>query len=535
MKNIKGKFLVISLAAISFVGCVKDAEVTAYLTQDRKDELAAEDPEKIFTATVNGVYSDLQSFCNTNSSHNYFGQKSFDYLTSLMGNDMIMTNRFAMSIYDYLIDYAGAPYVATGNRWIEYYRVIDNANQILGSIDPETTDPATLRFKAIALGLRGYAYAQLTYLYQFSYYVGADDTVWGKGAKYDWSQELCVPIVTETITGKQARSTVEQVYDQLMGDLEESYRIFEELNMVKTSTPGDFDGCVAATYLARAYMVKHDWANAVKYAQVVIDNFDVLKTKDQLTQGFSSIALPDVVFGMDVTADNTGTYMSYFSQMDYYGQGYAGIGVWRAGFKPLVDRIADDDVRLLWFATKRGNGVGPTGKSFILDLEAYGASGEAMVEYQSVKFVGTGRENIKAGVMEGWELGDYIYLRSEEAYFMKIEALAHQGDAAAVTALNEFMKTRQPSYEYTSTTKAALIEEINYQKRVEFWGEGIEYLDNRRLNIPIDRSDATAGGAENNNHFSGAKLVMQQEDTKLRYQIPQSEIDNNELIEQNEL
>lgn len=38
--------------------------------------------------------------------------------------------------------------------------------------------------------------------------------------------------------------------------------------------------------------------------------------------------------------------MSFFSQMDTYGDGYAGIGVWRAAFKPLVDRIADTDIRL---------------------------------------------------------------------------------------------------------------------------------------------------------------------------------------------
>lgn len=92
------------------------------------------------------------------------------------------------------------------------------------------------------------------------------------------------------------------------------------------------------------------------------------------------------------------------------------------------------------------------------------------VEYQAVKFIGTGRDNIKAGVFSGWELGDYIYLRSEEAYMIKMEALAHKGSAEAVTELNSFMKTRQPDYNYTFTSKADLIEEIIYQKRVEFWG-----------------------------------------------------------------
>lgn len=74
-----------------------------------------------------------------------------------------------------------------------------------------------------------------------------------------------------------------------------------------------------------------------------------------------------------------------------------------------------------------------------------------------------------------------------------MEALAHKGSAEAVTELNSFMKTRQPDYNYTFTNKADLIEEIIYQKRVEFWGEGLEYIDNRRLNIPVDRTDETWG------------------------------------------
>lgn len=534
MKKIIWSLLTLSLA-VPFFSCSEDAEVTAYLTTDQKNEIAAENPDKVFSALVNGMYNDLQSYVRTNSSHNYFGQKSFDYLTSLMGNDMAMTNRYAMSIYHYLLDYGAENYVPTSNRWSEYYRIIDTCNQILSSIEEDATDPAVLKYKAIALGLRGYAYLQLTYLYQFSYYVGADDTKWGKGPKYDWSQELCVPIVTETITGQQPRSTVAQVHEQLMGDLKESYDIFGSIGMTKTASPTDFDGCVAAIYLARAHMIMHNWDEAIKYAQVVIDNFPVLQGEDQLLQGFSSLTLPDIVFGCDITSDNTTVYMSWFSQMDAYGDGYAGIGISRIAFKPLVDRIADDDIRLQWFCCDRSTGTtvqdkngNPVRVTLLRDTR-YRAE-----EYQSVKFIGAGRDVILSDFdaetgAPGWELGDYIYLRSEEAYLMKIEALAHKGDASAVSELESFMQTRQPGYTCPVSAKADLLEEINFQKRVEFWGEGMEYLDNRRLNIPVDRSDATWGAA-NNNHFAGAKLKAEQENPVFRYQLPLSEIENNKMI-----
>ena len=113
--------------------CVEDADVTAYLTEDQLSNVAQDDPDKTFSAAVAGMYSDMQKYYDTDMQHNYFGQKSFDYLTSLMGNDMIMTGRFGMSLYHYLLDYWQQNYTPTNNRWKEYYRVIANANNILTS------------------------------------------------------------------------------------------------------------------------------------------------------------------------------------------------------------------------------------------------------------------------------------------------------------------------------------------------------------------------------------------------------------------
>lgn len=533
MNNIS-KILFSAIAGLSAVSCIEEVSPSAYVSQERLTEIAAENPGKTFSAAVAGLYNDMQQYVEEDVQHNYFGQKSFDYLTSLMGNDMVMTGQYGMSWYHYLIDYKGQNYIPTSNRWHEYYRVIDNANNILKLIDPETTDPEVLNYKAIALGFRGYAYLQLTHLYQFPYYVGADNTKWGKGEKYDHSQDPCVPLLTEETEGDQPRSTVDRIYTQLLSDLETSYSIFSGLGQVKTSSPTDFDGCVAAMYLARAYMVKHDWDNAIKYAQVVIDNYPVLTSEADILQGFSSLTLPDVVFGCDITADNSTVYMSWFSQMDAYGAGYAAIGVTRAAFGPFVDKIADSDVRLKWFCCERTTGVYDDEGAYqgcLLRDTRYGAT-----EYQSVKFIGAGRDAVlevgidpETGAVPGWELGDYIYLRSEEAYLIKAEALAHKNDANAMTVLNDFMKTRQPDYNWTDSDQANLIEEINFQKRVEFWGEGIEYLDNRRLNIPVDRTDAT-WGADKNNHYDGAKLYLEQEDPQFVYQLPISEIENNKEL-----
>lgn len=512
------------LSSAVATSCIKEAYHDTYLGKDRKDEIAEADPDKVFASQEQSIYAYLQSYVYQNSSHNWFGQKSFDYLTSLMGNDMVLTGAYAMSYYHYLFDYRGANYVATANRYHEYYDHIALANEFIASIDKESTNKELLRYLAVALTERGYAYWQLTNLYQRAYYVGADDTAWGKGNIYDWSQYTCVPIVTDEITGNQPLSSVGQVYDQLLGDLEEAYAIFEKIGKVHTPSPTDFDGCVAATYLYRAYMVKHDWDNALKYAQVVIDNIPILTSESDLTQGFSSLTLPDVVLGCDITTDNTTTYMSWFSQMDTYGMGYAGIGVARAGFKPFVDQIADEDIRLQWFCNHARSE-----NNLLRDIDV-----PADVPYQSVKFIGAGRDAIKAlpagaRSASGWELGDYIYLRSEEAWFTKAEALAHQNNLpGARDVLKQVLASRIPNYVCLANTKADVIKEINFQKRVEFWGEGIEFIDNRRLNITVDRLDETWGDA--NNHYVDGKMKFCQEDSHFIYYIPLSEVENNIAI-----
>ncbi|WP_321976369.1 RagB/SusD family nutrient uptake outer membrane protein [Prevotella sp.] len=533
----KSKILMLALASMSLLSsCVDDADQSTYLTEQRRQELLGGDATGVIDAAVTAMYNDMQDYYMTDISHNYFGQKSFDYLTSLMGNDMVMTGRFGMSLNHYNCKYWAQSYAATANRWYEYYKCIDDANKILialNNVDPEGESSLMQKYRAEALGFRGRAYLQLSYLYQQSYYVGCEDTEWGKGEHYDYSESKCVPIVTDKTEGDQPLSTVKQVMKQVTDDLEACYKIYENLGEIKTAANTDFDGTVAAMYLARAYMIMHQWDKALVYANAVCDNYPVLENENDLLQGFSSLNLTDVVFGCDITADNASVYRSWFSQMDAYGAGYAAIGVWRAGYGPFVDKIADDDVRLKWFCCDRSTGVDIEGKRVTLqrDLQR-----KARCEYQSVKFIGAGRDAVLAnadairrgGSAPGWELGDYIYLRSEEAYFMKMEILAHKNDLqGAKELLEQVMVTRQPSYEYKGDmTTQALIKEINFQKRVEFWGEGIEFLDNRRLNIPLDRTSEDP----HNNHYSGSRFKIDQESRQFRYQIPIKEIENNKKL-----
>lgn len=84
---------------------------------------------------------------------------------------------------------------------------------------------------------------------------------------------------------------------------------------------------------------------------------------------------------------------------------------------------------------------------------------------------------------------DYPIMRIEEMYFIKAEAALHtSGVPAAAAALEEIVKTRNITYSCKATTTEAFMDEYIFQKGIEFWGEGINYFDAKRLETGIHRA-----------------------------------------------
>ena len=78
-------------------------------------------------------------------------------------------------------------------------------------------------------------------------------------------------------------------------------------------------------------------------------------------------------------------------------------------------------------------------------------------------------------------------MRVEEMYLIEAEATAHYDAATGKSLLQSFMANRDPAY----TVPAAndLIDEIIFQKRIEFWVEGVIFYDLKRLNIGMHTGD----------------------------------------------
>lgn len=86
---------------------------------------------------------------------------------------------------------------------------------------------------------------------------------------------------------------------------------------------------------------------------------------------------------------------------------------------------------------------------------------------------------------------DYPMMRIEEMYFIEAEAKAQTNLAEARSLLNGFMKSRILDGTYDCTPKAGnlqeFIQELMFQKRIEFWGEGRNYYDAKRLALGLHR------------------------------------------------
>lgn len=95
------------------------------------------------------------------------------------------------------------------------------------------------------------------------------------------------------------------------------------------------------------------------------------------------------------------------------------------------------------------------------------------------------------GVYNNFDVGgcvDYPIMRVEEMDFIKAEAVYHtSGAGAAMNVLEAVVKTRNPNYPADGRVYTDFMDELNFQKQIEFWGEGINYFDAKRQELGVHR------------------------------------------------
>ncbi|TWR24726.1 RagB/SusD family nutrient uptake outer membrane protein [Mucilaginibacter pallidiroseus] len=234
--------LVLAVLVAGFTSCKK------FLDVQPKDSVS--DEETIFDrasaeTAVRGLYRAL-------SADGYYGV-NFVSIGYLSGDNVQWTG--SQSIVQQFIDHnVKADNATVSNIWLAIYTTINRANYIIAKL-PEVND-ATLT-STVKNQLLGEAY----FVRALAYFDLA--RTWGG------VQIVTTPTLAASDKKGIARSTVEQTYAQVLTDLDAAESL---LTVLSAPNPVRANKETVYALKARFYLYQKDWANAEKYATLVLGN-----------------------------------------------------------------------------------------------------------------------------------------------------------------------------------------------------------------------------------------------------------------------
>lgn len=385
-----------------------------------------------------------------------------------------------------------------------YYRIIANANVLINGIDKATGTEADKKIiKGQALAYRAWAHFQLVQLWGKRYAAGAPNT------------QLGVPLLlTNTLEG-QPRETVENVYTQINKDLSDALTLLNGYDRNLTQSGGsnsaaksNFNVNVVRAIMARVALTQQNWDAAATNAIAARNGVSLMSNAEYLT-GFNNISNQEWIWGSRQIDDHNTFFYSYFAYISANFNSTVIRTQPRAINATLWNAIPATDIRKqCWDLTGATVPVPPGG---------------ARVPYQNKKYLSKSAD---------LSMGDVPYIRAAEMYLIEAEARARQGgqEVAARAALFTLVKNRNSAYVLSTNSGQALIDEIMFHRRVEFWGEGFRFTDLKRLNLPLNRNGIP-------NHLQALVSVydIPAGDVKWEWLFHQDEINTNKALIQNPL
>lgn len=489
-----------AILAASLSSCVNDWLDVA--PSDGTDADAALTSSSDLDAVRTGMYKALKG----NSSFvDYYGQQFFVYGDVHAGDDYQYNNiggsNRASFYYD--MNYQTASEFNTSTvSWQSPYVVIGRANRIIaaaegGKLSDAVEAKAKIeQYAAEAKVLRALAHFDLVRIY-------------GKPYTEDQGASLGVPLVTGVLesNAKPARSTVAEVYTQVVKDLTEAI----SSNALATETePGYVSVWGAKAILSRVYLNMGDYANALSVAEDIIKNSGAaLWTRDQYFKAWdaSTPNESEFLFRLNVagsTDNNDLNSIGNLQQRDGYKEMVA--------TKKFVDMLTSDpkDVR---------------NKMFL-----------SATETEEVKIYGTNKVFLNKLRGQGGNLRNVTIvpiIRLSEVYLTAAECAFRNNDKTkAVEYLNVLVKNRTTTEASLATVDNITLDRILIERRKELIGEGQRYFDALRNNETITRytSEADKGWHKT---LSKEAQSFNRDYFKAIAAIPQAEINANPNIKQN--
>ncbi len=493
-----------AILAASLSSCVNDWLDVA--PSDGTDADAALTSSSDLDAARTGMYKALKG---NSSLVDYYGMQFFVYGDVHAGDDYQYNNiggsNRASFYYDMNYQTASEFTSSTSSStvtWKSPYIVIGRANRIIaaaegGALSDAAEAKATIdQYAAEAKVLRALAHFDLVRIY-------------GKPYTEDQGASLGVPLVTEVLesNAKPARSTVAEVYTQVVKDLTEAI----SSNALATETePGYVSVWGAKAILSRVYLNMGDYANALSVAEDIIKNSGAaLWTRDQYFKAWDA-GTPnesEFLFRLNVSGSTDNNDLNGIGNL----QGRDGYKEMVAT-KKFVDMLSADanDVRNDMFLPATAD----------KEVAAFGTN---KVYLNKLRGQGGNLRNVTI----------IPIIRLSEVYLTAAECAFRTNDKAkAVEYLNDLVKNRTTSASALATESDITLDRILIERRKELIGEGQRYFDALRCNETIVRytSDADKGWHKT---LSKEAQSFDRDYFKAIAAIPQAEINANPNIKQN--
>ena len=535
MKNIFKALFVAAASATLLTGCIKETfPMEGAATSDQMAQSTAG-----MAASVDGIVA------QTYQPYYFYGSgNQIEYDISYAGllityarmtNDIV--NNSATIGYDWWTGYAGAYGYSmrynTDRQVIPYmtlYKIIKSANDIIGPL------AGLEELNADQKGYLGTAYVYRALMYHdlYNLYLPAPN-------KYtDCSQVegLTTPIIVSSAEQeteyKSARAPKEAMSAFVLADLDKAEELFADY----TPATGRFPGMAVVYGLkARMYLAMEEYADAATYARKAIDAsgktpLTAAQWHDPATAFCDAAGNNSWMWYYNISGNNMGNlcnptgFLAGESDWGYNSLTQMAIHKW------LYDRLNRTDFRKRSF-------IDPDRETY--PASYYQWSSEAYLkaypfedqpDYKSFKI------RCKAGDWETYSVGgavDWPIMRVEEMYLIEAEAIGmSQSEAAGIAKLEEFMKTyRDPEYSYAkaaSTFNEGFVksfqEEVLFQKRVEFWAEGVGFFDAKRI-----RPGMKTWYPGSNVIHDTMKYDIEEVSPYWNFVIPINEIENNDYID----
>ncbi len=382
--------------------------------------------------------------------------------------------------------------------WRRPYEIIRQVTSILGmleNIETETSNDEETKqdFIGQCLTIRALAHFSLCSSYGLPY-------------SHNAGNNLGIPIVTTLLAtdAKTTRSTVAEVYSQIINDLTEAIpKLKGEKNV------GKLNVWAAKTLLARVYLYKEENDNAYATAVDVINNSPYsLMTRTEYVNSWSMDYSSESIFScINSAADNAGgESINNLSDPEGYGQFMAS--------QDLIDLVNSDldDIRNAMLYIDQLSVIGdPTTYGRILKYPGKGNTKSVLVDH----FEGSGAP------VESSETSNVAIFRLSELYLIAAEAAVKGGGSNADLYLNAIVERANPAA--TVSVADVTLDRVLTERRKELMGEGHRFFDLTRNKLNIVRSESVRASG------ISARMQIPYDDYQVVFAIPLAELNINPI------